>query len=102
MYIELNREKVCLRFRTWTLTSTWKKVWPESVAGRNFQTLEHEVPVEEEIVSLRKLMGLVLDERDVYEPQGAPSGTGTEELQEFQSQLHSGVLREIVLKKDQR
>ncbi|GBM44677.1 Tigger transposable element-derived protein 1 [Araneus ventricosus] len=51
---------VCLRMidQAWlsvttrTLTSAWKKLWPESVAERTFEGFEPEVPVEEEIVSL--------------------------------------------------
>ncbi|GBN50728.1 Tigger transposable element-derived protein 1 [Araneus ventricosus] len=66
---------VCLRMidQAWlsvtarTLTSAWKKLWPESVAERTFEGFEPQVPVEEEIVSLGKSMGLVIDERDVNE-----------------------------------
>ena len=50
------------------------------------------MPVEEEIVSLGKSMGLVMDERDVEEQCQERT---TEELQELQSQQHSGVLQEI-------
>ena len=48
------------------------------------------MPVEEEI--LGKSMGLVMDERDVNEHSQELT---TEELQELQSQQHSGVLQEI-------
>ena len=50
------------------------------------------MPVEEEIVSLGKPMGLVMDERDVNE---LVEELTTEELQELQSQQHSRVLQEI-------
>ncbi|GBM38515.1 Tigger transposable element-derived protein 1 [Araneus ventricosus] len=95
---------VCLRMidQAWlsvttrTLTSAWKKLWPESVAERTFEGFEPEVPVEEEIVSLGKSMGLVMDERDVNEINEEHSQElTTEELQELQSQQHSGVLQEI-------
>ncbi|GBN15869.1 Tigger transposable element-derived protein 1 [Araneus ventricosus] len=95
---------VCLRMidQAWlsvttrTLTYAWKKLWPESVAERTFEGFEPEVPVVEEIVSLEKFMGLVIDERDVNELVAEYSQElTTEELQELQSQQHSGVLREI-------
>ena len=71
--------------------SAWKKLWPESVAERTFEGFESEVPVEEEIVSLGKSMGLVMDERDVNElVEEHSQKLTTEELQE-----HSGVLQEI-------
>ncbi|GBM22811.1 Tigger transposable element-derived protein 1 [Araneus ventricosus] len=95
---------VCLRMidQAWlsvttrTLTSAWKKLWPESVAERTFEGFEPEVPVEEEIVSLGESMGLVMDERDVNElVEEHSQELTTEELQELQSQQHSGVLQEI-------
>ncbi|GBM84642.1 Tigger transposable element-derived protein 1 [Araneus ventricosus] len=95
---------VCLRMidQAWlsvttrTLTSAWKKLWPESVAERTFEGFEPEVPVEEEIVSLGKSMGLVMDERDVNELiEEHSQELTTVELQELQSQKHSGVLQEI-------
>lgn len=49
------------------LDSAWKKLWSESVAERTFEGFEPEIPVEEEIVSLGKSIGLVMDERDVNE-----------------------------------
>ena len=54
------------------------------------------MPVEEKIVSLGKSMGLVMDERDVNElVEKHSQELTTEELQELQSQQHSGVLQEI-------
>lgn len=66
---------ICLRIidQAWlgvttrTLTSAWKKLWPEAVAARAFEGLEPKVSVVEEIVSLGKSMGLEVDERDVNE-----------------------------------
>ncbi|GBM85363.1 hypothetical protein AVEN_91068-1 [Araneus ventricosus] len=85
-----------LSVTTRTLTSAWKKLRPESVAERTFEGFEPEVPVEEEIVSLGKSMGLVMDERDVNELiEEHSQELTTEELQELQSQQHSGVLQEI-------
>ena len=54
------------------------------------------MPVDEEIVSLGKSMGLMMDERDLNELVEEHSQELTsEELQELQSQQHSGVLQEI-------
>ncbi|GBO19329.1 Tigger transposable element-derived protein 1 [Araneus ventricosus] len=89
-------QQAWLSVATRTLTSAWKKLWPESVAERTFEGFEPEVPVEEEIVSLGKSMGLVMDERDVNElVEEHSQELTTEELQELQSQQHSGVLQEI-------
>ncbi|GBM30944.1 Tigger transposable element-derived protein 1 [Araneus ventricosus] len=85
-----------------TLREYWKdhfnivELCPESVAERTFEGFKPEVPVEEEIVSLGKSMGLVIDERGVNELAKEHSQElTTEELQELQSQQHSGVLQEI-------
>ena len=52
-----------------------------------FEIFEPEVPVEEEIVSLGKSMGLVMDERDVNAlVEEHSQELTTEELQELQSQ----------------
>lgn len=89
-------DQAWLSVTTRTLTSAWKKLWPESVAERTFEGFEPEVPVEEEIVSLGKSMGLVMDERDVNELiEEHSQELTTEELQELQSQQHSEVLQEI-------
>ncbi|GBL65099.1 Tigger transposable element-derived protein 1 [Araneus ventricosus] len=94
---------VCLRMidQAWlsvttrTLTSAWKKLWPESEAERTFEGFEPEVPVEEEIVPLGKSIGLVIDEREVNDlVEEHSQELTTEELQELQSQQHSGVLQE--------
>ncbi|XP_035215280.1 tigger transposable element-derived protein 1-like [Stegodyphus dumicola] len=66
---------ICLRIidQAWlgvttrTLTSAWKKLWPEAVAERAFEGLEPKVSVVEELVSLGKSMSLEVDERDVNE-----------------------------------
>ncbi|KAM5158227.1 tigger transposable element-derived protein 1-like [Mantella aurantiaca] len=95
---------ICLRIidQAWlgvttrTLTSAWKKLWPEAVAERTFEGFEPEVSVEEEIVSLGKSMGLEVDEGDVNElVEEHSQELTTEELQELQSQQHTEVLQEI-------
>ena len=54
------------------------------------------MPVDEEIVSLGKSMGLVMDERDVNElVEEHTQELTTEELQELQSKQHSEILQEI-------
>ncbi|XP_015435170.1 PREDICTED: tigger transposable element-derived protein 1-like [Dufourea novaeangliae] len=95
---------ICLRIidQAWlgvttrTLTSAWKKLWPEAVAERAFEGLEPEVSVVEEIVSLGKSMGLEVDERDVnglVEEQSQE--LTTEELHDLHSQRHTVVQRKI-------
>ncbi|GCC20975.1 hypothetical protein chiPu_0000147 [Chiloscyllium punctatum] len=49
-----------------TMNSAWKKLWPECVAGRDFEGFE-EPPVVPVIVSLGKSMGLEVSEEDVEE-----------------------------------
>ncbi|UYV64170.1 hypothetical protein LAZ67_2006924 [Cordylochernes scorpioides] len=81
---------------TRTLTSAWKKLWPEAVAERIYEELEPGVSVEEEIVSLGKSMGLEVEERDVNELiEEHTQELTTEEIQELQSQQHTEVMQVI-------
>ncbi|GIY42743.1 tigger transposable element-derived protein 1 [Caerostris darwini] len=81
---------------TKTLTSAWKKLWPEAVAERIYEELEPGVSVEEDIVSLGKSMGLEVEERDVNELiEEYTQELTTEEMQELQSQQHTEVMQEI-------
>lgn len=100
---------ICLRIidQAWlgvttrTLTSAWKKLWPEAVAERAFEGLEPEVSEVEEIVSLGKSMGLEVDERDVNELVEEPSQElTTEELDELHSQQHTVDQRKISSEQD--
>ncbi|XP_014778247.1 tigger transposable element-derived protein 1-like [Octopus bimaculoides] len=50
-----------------SLTSVWKKLWPEVVSETDFERLEPEVAVVEDIISLGKSMGLDIDEGDINE-----------------------------------
>ena len=81
-----------------TLTSAWKKLWPESVAERTFEGFEPEVPVEEEVVSLGKSMGLDVDEGDVNELVEEHFQELTTE--ELQSQQHTEILQKTGYKKE--
>ncbi|XP_023211915.1 tigger transposable element-derived protein 1-like [Centruroides sculpturatus] len=89
---------ICLRIihQAWlgvtmrTLTSAWKKLWPETVAERAFKGLEPEVSVVEETVSLGKSMGLEVDERDVNELiEEQSQGLTTKEFHDLHSQQHT-------------
>ncbi|XP_064093866.1 tigger transposable element-derived protein 1-like [Macrobrachium nipponense] len=81
-----------------TLTSTWKKLWPENVAERDFEGFEieeEEEPVEEEIVSIGKTIGLEVDERDIEElVEEHSEELTTDELKELQEQRHTEALTE--------
>ncbi|GIY62867.1 hypothetical protein CDAR_122691 [Caerostris darwini] len=89
-------EQAWLGVTTKTLTSAWKKLWPEAVAERIYEELEPGVSVEEEIVSLGKSMGLEVEERDVNELiEEYTQELTTEEIQELQSQRHTEVMQEI-------
>ena len=50
-----------------TLNSAWRKLWPDVVAEMDFEGFEPKTEVLDEIVSLRKSMGLEVDEGDVNE-----------------------------------
>ncbi|GIY61259.1 tigger transposable element-derived protein 1 [Caerostris darwini] len=89
-------DQAWLGVTTKTLTSAWKKLWPEAVAERIYEELEPGVSVEEEIVSLGKSMGLEVEERDVNELiEEYTQELTTEEIQELQSQQHTEVMQEI-------
>ncbi|UYV62146.1 hypothetical protein LAZ67_1008015 [Cordylochernes scorpioides] len=89
-------DQAWLGVTTRTLTSAWKKLWPEAVAERIYEELEPGVSVEEEIVSLGKSMGLEVEERDVNELiEEHTQELTTEEIQELQSQQHTEVMQVI-------
>ncbi|GIX82806.1 tigger transposable element-derived protein 1 [Caerostris darwini] len=89
-------DQAWLGVTTKTLTSAWKKLWPEAVAERIYEELEPGVSVEEEIVSLGKSIGLEVEERDVNELiEEYTQELTTEEIQELQSQQHTEVMQEI-------
>ncbi|XP_068237055.1 tigger transposable element-derived protein 1-like [Palaemon carinicauda] len=59
-----------------TLNSSWKKLWPDVVAKRDFEGFEHSPEDEaiddpapegdvEDVISIRRSMGIVIDEADV-------------------------------------
>ncbi|XP_064106842.1 tigger transposable element-derived protein 1-like [Macrobrachium nipponense] len=81
-----------------TLTSAWKKLWPEYVAERDFEGFEieeEEEPVEEEIVSTGKTIVLEVDERDIEElVEEHSEELTTDELKELQEQRHTEALTE--------
>ncbi|GFT36460.1 tigger transposable element-derived protein 1 [Nephila pilipes] len=77
-------DQAWLGVTTRTLTSAWKKLWPEAVAERIYEELEPGMSVEEEIVSLGKSMGLEVEERDVNElVEEHTQELTTEEIQEL-------------------
>ncbi|GFT68132.1 tigger transposable element-derived protein 1 [Nephila pilipes] len=89
-------QQAWLGVTTRTLTSAWKKLWPEAVAERIYEELEPGMSVEEEIVSLGKSIGLEVEERDVNElVEEHTKELTTEEIQELQSQQHTEVMQEI-------
>ncbi|XP_063845415.1 tigger transposable element-derived protein 1-like [Scylla paramamosain] len=88
---------ICLRINNmaWqdvtkrTLTSAWKKLWPEVVSKRDFDRFNPEVAVVE-IVSLGKSMGLELDEGDMNKLiEEHPEELMMEEFNELQKQQHT-------------
>ncbi|KII67108.1 Tigger transposable element-derived protein 1 [Thelohanellus kitauei] len=68
-------DQAWLGVTTRTLTSAWKKLWPEAVAERIYEELEPCMSVEEEIVSLGKSIGLEVVERRERARRGAHPGT---------------------------
>ncbi|GCC23957.1 hypothetical protein chiPu_0002355 [Chiloscyllium punctatum] len=93
----------CLRFidKAWrevslrTMISAWKKLWPECVAGRDFEGFE-ELPVVAVIVSLGKSMGLEVSEEDVEELVEDPKNElTTEELQHLHKTQQEEMAEEI-------
>ncbi|GCC30802.1 hypothetical protein chiPu_0009256 [Chiloscyllium punctatum] len=78
-----------------TMNSSWKKLWPECVAGRDFEDFE-EPPVVPVIVSLGKSMGLEVSEEDVEElVEDHKNELTTEELQDLHKTQQEEVAEEI-------
>ncbi|GFU37032.1 tigger transposable element-derived protein 1 [Nephila pilipes] len=86
-------DQAWLGVTTRTLTSAWKKLWPEAVAERIYEELEPGMSVEEEIVSGEIHGSRGGRERRERARRGAHPGT--EEIQELQSQQHTEVMQKI-------
>ncbi|XP_035226057.1 tigger transposable element-derived protein 1-like [Stegodyphus dumicola] len=83
-------QQAWLGVTTRTLTSAWKKLWPEAVAERAFEGLEPKVSLVEELVSLGKSMSLEVDGRDVNElVEQQSQELTTEELHDLYLQQHT-------------
>ncbi|KAM6435888.1 tigger transposable element-derived protein 1-like [Liasis olivaceus] len=77
----------------WTLNSAWRKLWPECVAERDFEGSDAEVA--EEIVSMGKSMGLVVDDEDIEElVEDHEEELTMEELAELQSEQQKALGQE--------
>ncbi|GCC36385.1 hypothetical protein chiPu_0014879 [Chiloscyllium punctatum] len=84
-----------------TMNSAWKKLWPECVAGRDFEDFE-EPPVVPVIVSLGKSMGLEVSEEDVEElVEDHKNELPTEELQHLHEMQQEEVAEEISSEKEE-
>ncbi|GFT08073.1 tigger transposable element-derived protein 1 [Nephila pilipes] len=82
-----------------TLNSAWRKLWPDVVLKREgFEGFE---PIEEEIVSIGRSMGLEVDKADVTDliEEYAEELT-TEELKELQKISHSGIMMELSIEEE--
>lgn len=72
-----------------TLDSARSKLWPDCVSGRNFEKFESEPPVVEETVSLRKSIGLEVDNGDINDSfEEHSERLTTDELLQLQKQQH--------------
>ncbi|GBO26528.1 hypothetical protein AVEN_253957-1 [Araneus ventricosus] len=98
--IENTREGVTKR----TLTSVWKKLWPDRVVERDSEGFET-VPVEpavNEIVSLVKIGGLEVDSNDIDElVEEHSQELSTEELAELHCASQQEVVEESLSEKDE-
>lgn len=76
------------------MQSSWKKFWPDFVAARNFEGLEDEPELVENIVSLGKILGLEVTEDDVELMEEHRTELPTEELIDLLLLLHSNRLQQ--------
>ena len=73
-----------------TLNSAWRKLWPDVVLEQDFDKSE---PVEKEIVSIGRSMGLEVDEADVVDlVEMQTEELTTNDLMELQKISHSEVM----------
>ncbi|XP_076362184.1 uncharacterized protein LOC143253020 [Tachypleus tridentatus] len=73
----------------------WKKLWPDSVADRDFEGFEAE-PVVEDIVSLGKCMGMNVSGDDVEElVEDHNTELIAEELQDLQKEQQQKATEEV-------
>ena len=77
-----------------TMNSAWRKLWPECVAGRDFDN--EDSAVIDDNVSLGKNMGLEVNNEDVEELlEDHRDELSTEELAQLQKQLQKAIVEEI-------
>jgi len=75
----------------------WRKLWPEYVAGRDFEGFDNEdSAVINDTVSLGKNMGLEVNNADVEELlEEHTEELSTEELEQLQKQLQKAIVEEM-------
>jgi len=80
-----------------TMNSTWRKWWPECVAGRDFEGFDNEdSAVIDDIVSLGKTMGFEVNNEDAEELlEDHKDELTTEELEQIQKQLQKAIVEEM-------
>lgn len=80
-----------------TMNSAWRKLWPECVAGRDFEGFDNDdSAVIDDIVSLGKNMGLEVNNEDVEELlEDHKDELSTEELEQLQKQLQKAIVEEM-------
>jgi len=79
------------------MNSAWRKLWPEYVAGRDFEGFDNEdSAVIDDIVSLGKNIGLEVNNEDVEELlEDHKDELSTEELEQLQKQLQKVIEEEM-------
>jgi len=91
--VDKARQQVTYR----TMNSAWRKLWPECVAGRDFEGFDNEdSDVIDDVVSLGKNMGLEVNNEDVEELlEDDKDELSTEELEQLQKQLQKAMVEEM-------
>jgi len=86
------------------MNSAWRKLWPECVAGRDFEGFDNEdSAVIDDIVSLGKNMGLEVNNEDVEELlEDHKDELSMEELEQLQKQLQKAIVKEMSSEEEER
>ena len=88
-----------------TLTSAWRKLWPDCLPENDVEGVAHleEPPVVDDIVSLRKTLGLEVNEADIQElVEEHEQELTTDELMDLHREQQQEIMEESRLRRKRK
>ena len=88
-----------------TLTSAWRKLWPDCLPENDVEGVAHleEPPVVDDIVSLRKTLGLEVNEADIQElVEEHEQELTTDELMDLHREQQQEIMEDISSEEEEK